>query len=93
MLSVIDHHFQEITNITNRLKLLMTDHQELLNKLDEIPGIDELAAQSVISYIGIDLADFPNEPAICSWAGLCPGNNESAGKRKTGLKPGSKKSV
>lgn len=87
MLSVIDHHFQEITNITNRLKLLMTDHQELLNKLDEIPGIDELAAQSVISYIGIDLADFPNEPAICSWAGLCPGNNESAGKRKTGKSP------
>jgi hypothetical protein len=36
----------------------MTDHQELLNKLDEIPGIDELAAQSVISYIGINLADY-----------------------------------
>ena len=87
MLAVIDHHFQEITNITNRLKLLMTDHQELLNKLDEIPGIDELAAQSVISYISIDLADFPNESAICSWAGLCPGNNESAGKRKTGKSP------
>ena len=87
MLSAVDHHIQEIRKITNRLKLLMADHQELLNRLDEIPGINELAAQSVIGHIGIDLADFPNEPSICSWAGLCPGNNESAGKRKSGRSP------
>ncbi len=87
LLSAVDHHLLEIKTITDRLRLLMTDHKDLLDRLDEIHGIDELAAQSVISWIGIDLEDFPTEAAICSWAGLCPGNNESGGKRKTGKSP------
>jgi len=87
MLSAVDHHLQEVSAITDRLRLLMADRQEILDRLDEIHGIDELAAQSVISYIGISLKDFPAEAAICSWAGLCPGNNESAGKRKSGRSP------
>jgi len=87
MLAVIDHHNHEVAAITKRLDCLMSDHLELLNRLDEIPGIDKLASQSIISYIGTDLNAFPNEAALCSWAGLCPGNNESAGKRKSGKSP------
>ena len=42
------------------------------------------AAQAIISVIGYDLARFPDASHLCSWAGICPGNNESAGKRKSG---------
>jgi len=87
MLSAIDHHHQEVATITDKLRLLMTDRQEILDRLDEIHGVNELAAQSILSYIGISLEAFSTEAAICSWAGLCPGNNESAGKRKSGRSP------
>ena len=41
-------------------------------------------AQSIVSEIGVTLDEFISMPALASWAGLCPGNNESAGKRKSG---------
>lgn len=43
-----------------------------------------MSSQSVISQIGVTLDDFSSENALSSWSGLCPGNNESAGKRKSG---------
>jgi transposase len=49
-----------------------------------IPGIGERAAWVVISEIGVDMSRFPTAAHLASWAGLCPGNYESAGKRKTG---------
>jgi transposase len=47
-----------------------------------IPGIGERAAQTIISEIGVDMSRFPSAAHLASGAGLCPGNNESAGKRK-----------
>ena len=47
-----------------------------------IPGIGERAAQTIIAEIGVDMSRFPTADHLASWAGLCPGNNESAGKRK-----------
>lgn len=74
----------EILNITKRLEELMNPNQELLDNLDKIPGINKVAAQSVVSEIGITLKDFQTMTSFISWSGLCPGNNESAGKRKSG---------
>lgn len=77
----------EISALTERVARLMEPYQALLDLLDEIPGIDKVSAQSVLSEIGITLEDFLTIMSFTSWAGLCPGNNESAGKRKSGKSP------
>ncbi len=58
-------------------------HEEALNLLCSIPGIDITAAASIIAEIGTDMSPFQDSQHLCSWAGLSPGNNESAGKRKS----------
>ena len=52
--------------------------------LDTIPGVGEQVAQTIIAEIGVEMARFPSAEHLASWAGLCPGNHESAGKRKSG---------
>jgi len=52
--------------------------------MDRVPGIDQRVAEGVLSEIGVDMSCFPTHRHAASWAGLCPGNNESAGKRKSG---------
>ena len=52
--------------------------------LDTIPGIAERVAQTIVSEIGVDMTRFPTDKNLASWAAMCPGNNESAGKRKSG---------
>ena len=63
---------------------LTEEHHDLLNRLDEVPGIDQKSAQSIVSELGVTLEEFPSMAHLASWSGLCPGNNESAGKRKSG---------
>ena len=75
---------KRILHITKRMGTLTADHKDLLTRLDEVPGIDKKSAQSIVSEIGITLNEFKSMEALASWAGLCPGNNESAGKRKSG---------
>ena len=58
-------------------------HTDALNLLCSIPGIDVTAAAAIVAEIGTDMSAFPDSQHICSWAGLSPGNNESAGKRKS----------
>ena len=53
-------------------------------RLDAIPGINERTAEVVIAEVGVDMSPFPSDRHLASWAGMCPGNNESAGKHKTG---------
>jgi transposase len=52
--------------------------------LDSIPGVRERTAQTIIAEISVDLRRFPSAKHLASWAGVCPGNNESAGKCKSG---------
>jgi transposase len=52
--------------------------------LDSIPGVNRTMAQTLLAEIGIDMRQFPTAHHLASWAGMCPGNNESAGKRKSG---------
>ena len=84
MMEVIAGFETKIAEITDRLDALTAGHQNLLDRLDEIPGIDKKSAQSIVSEIGVTLDEFMCMAALASWAGLCPGNNESAGKRKSG---------
>ena len=54
------------------------------DRLTTIPGIGDRTAQIVIAEIGVDMSRFPTAAHLASWAGLCPGNHESAGKRRSG---------
>ena len=58
--------------------------QEAVKLLDTIPGVAETAAHIIVSEIGVDMNQFASDKQLASWAGMCPGNNESAGKRRSG---------
>lgn len=57
---------------------------EQSRRLQTIPGIKQRTAEIVIAEIGVDMSRFPTAQHLASWAGMCPGNHESAGKRKSG---------
>ena len=84
----LEEQIEEVSaEIANRLK----DHQELLDRLDEIPGVNRRIAEVFTSEVGTDVKAFPTAAHLVSWAGLCPGNNESAGKRHTThIRPGNR---
>lgn len=58
--------------------------REAVRRLDEIPGFDLRTGQNLIAEIGTDMSRFPTAKHLASWAGICPGNHQSAGKRKGG---------
>ncbi len=58
--------------------------EEAVTLLQTIPGIGESVAETIVSEIGVDMGRFATDGHLASWAGMCPGNNESAGKRKSG---------
>jgi len=61
-----------------------------IERLTAIPGVSALSAEVIVAEIGIDMTRFPTDAQLISWAGLCPGNGESAGKRRsTKLRQGS----
>jgi transposase len=65
--------------------------QELLDRLDDIPGVNQRVAQVIAAEVGTDVRRFPTSQHLISWAGVCPGNNESAGKRHSSrIKPGNR---
>jgi transposase len=57
---------------------------EAVKLLQTIPGIGLRVAEVIISEIGVDMTRFPTDAHLASWTGVCPGNNESAGKRRSG---------
>lgn len=58
--------------------------QEAVQLLDTIPGVGEQVAQTLVAEFGVDMSRFPSPRHLASWAGMCPGNQESAGKVKSG---------
>jgi transposase len=59
------------------------DQDDLIDRLDTIPGVDRRIAQIIIAEIGVDMSRFPSAAQLTSWAGLAPGQNESAGKNRS----------
>jgi len=87
LMHILETLEQENDGIDQRMKKLMEKHNDLIRRMDEVPGINELSAQYILSELGPELDTFSSAGALASWAGLCPGNNESAGKRKSGRSP------
>jgi transposase len=84
LLDDLDRLDRKTTEVTARLELYMIPPADLIRRMCEIPGVEKLTAWTVLSEIGSDLSAFPDAKHLASWAALCPGNNESAGKRKQG---------
>ena len=85
LLGQIDHLDQMIETFDHRIEEVMSPlERESVKRLDEIPGFDQRTGQNLIAEIGTDMSRFPSARHLASWAGLCPGNNQSAGKRKSG---------
>lgn len=62
----------------------LADDGDDLARLDTIPGVDRRVAEGILAEVGTDVARFPTSKHLASWAGLCPGNDQSAGKRRSG---------
>jgi transposase len=81
----IDHLQAMITRLDDQIEAMMVPFQSQRDLLTTIPGIGPLAGAAVISEIGADVREFfPDAAHLASWTGLCPGNHESAGKRRSG---------
>ena len=75
---------QFIARLDERIVELTRPQQPVLEKLDAIPGVDRRVAEVLLAEIGPDVTPFPSDAHLASWAGICPGNNESAGKKRSG---------
>lgn len=84
ILDHIDDMTKRIKNLDDIIDNQMKDYEDAIKKIDELSGIGKRSAEVIVSEIGIDMSRFPTDAHIASWAGLCPGNNISAGKRKSG---------
>ncbi len=83
-LAHLDYLDEAIRTLSARLAELMAPFADELARLDTIPGVAQRTAEVVIAELGVDMGQFPSDGHAASWAGLCPGNNESAGKHKSG---------
>jgi hypothetical protein len=86
-LRIIRSHMENLDlcklNLESVILSLTDKYMNELNLILTVPGIQTFSAIAVISEIGVDMSVFPSSKHLCSWAGLTPQNNESAGKKKT----------
>ena len=84
ILAKVDFLDETIASLTEEIDRLVVPFEAMLTALDTIPGVDRKAAVTVVAETGGDMSHFPTAGHLCSWAGICPGQNESAGKRRSG---------
>lgn len=78
----IDHLEAQIITLDKRIDELVAPIGDEIARIAEIPGMGQTSAKELLAEIGVDMEVFPTEGHLASWAGVCPGNNESAGKKK-----------
>jgi transposase len=83
-LSHLDYLDEAIERFTSELAEQLKDADEDIELLDSVPGLSRRSAEILLAEIGRDMSRFPSAKHLASWAGMCPGNHESAGKRKSG---------
>jgi len=83
VLDVITEQTQQIARVEALIRKYTKEaYEDASKRLEALPGIGTKSAQAIIAEIGIDMDRFPSANHLCAWAGVAPGNNESAGKRK-----------
>ena len=85
LLEQVEFLERHIARLSARItEVLPAPFAEAVARLETIPGIDRRAAQNIVAEVGADLKPFPSAGHLASWVGICPGNHESAGKRRSG---------
>ena len=88
LLKRVSGHIQwimgQLSELDTQIVMAMKPYEEQWKLLQTLPGVSNISAAILLSEIGVDMGSFENSAHFCSWAGMCPGNNESAGKRKSG---------
>jgi Transposase IS116/IS110/IS902 family len=84
ILAHIDFLDEQIDRLSDAIEEQIAPFEKAVELLGTIPGVQRRAAEVIISEIGVDMTVFPTEKHLASWAGQCPGNDQSAGKRRSG---------
>jgi transposase len=75
----LDRH---VTEVEREIEAYAIPFEHQIARLDEIPGVNRIGAIAILSEIGVDMSAFAIASNLCAWAGVCSGNNETAGKRR-----------
>lgn len=73
-----------IEQLSERIAELCKPYRQQIERLDQIVGVNQTGAESIVAEVGMEMGVFPTDGHLCSWAGMSSGNNESAGKRRSG---------
>jgi transposase len=84
LLADIDYCEEAGAELSRRIEELLAPFAAAVERLITIPGVQRRTAQVLVAEIGVDMSRFPSAAHLSSWAGMCPGNHESAGKRRSG---------
>jgi transposase len=88
LLSVQLRHIDDldaaIAEVSEEVEARLRPFQDAAERLMTIPGVGPRTAQTILTEVGVDVTRFPSGAHLASWAAICPGNNESAGKQKSG---------
>ncbi len=84
MLAHVDFLDATIADLDERVTVTVAPYEVVLERLVTIPGVARKSAVSLVAEIGVDMSRFATPGHLASWAGICPGNNASGGKRKSG---------
>jgi transposase len=84
ILAHIDYLDESIAELSAEIERVIAPFSDKIELLDTIPGVDRRTAEVLIAEIGVEMGRFPTHAHLTSWAGMCPGNDESAGKRRSG---------
>ena len=84
ILAKIDFLEETIATLTEEIDRVVAPFEAMLANLDTIPGVDRKGAVTILAETGGDMSRFATAGHLCSWGAMCPGQNESAGKRRSG---------
>jgi transposase len=84
ILAHIDFLDQAIAHLHEEIERHVPPFEEAMTLLQTLPGIKEVAAAAIVAEVGPDMSRFPSAKHLASWAGVCPGNKQSGGKRLSG---------
>jgi len=84
ILAHLDFLEEQIDSLSEEIGEALAPHAAAVELLCSIPGVQQRTAENVLAEIGLDMSRFPSAGHLASWAGQCPGNHESAGKRRSG---------
>ena len=84
LLAHLDYLDEAIATLSHAIEEHLAPFAEAAVRLQTIPGVKQRTLEAIIAEIGVDMRRFPTAGHLASWAGLCPGNNESGGKRRRG---------